>query len=58
MVTFDYGGDRSMMLELTFLIGLIVGLLTALILFYFLFHDDLKAADDFEERQERYRKMI
>ena len=47
-----------MILELVFLFGLIVGLLAALILFYFLFHDDLKALDDFDERQERYRKMI
>lgn len=47
-----------MILELIFLTGLCTGLLAGLILFYFLFHDDLRALDDFDERQERYRKMI
>ena len=46
-----------MMLELIFISGLITGLLAGLILFYFLFHDDLKALDDFDERQEKYKKM-
>ena len=47
-----------MILELIFLTGLFTGLLAGLILFYFLFYDDLKALDDFDERQQRYRKMI
>ena len=47
-----------MILELIFISGLITGLLAGLILFYFLFHDDLKALDDFDERQEKYKRMI
>lgn len=47
-----------MILELTFILGLTTGIVTGLILFYILFRDDLKAMDEFEERQERYRKMI
>ena len=46
-----------MILELVFLLGLITGIIAGLILFYILFHDDLKAADDFEERQKKYKKM-
>ena len=47
-----------MIYEIAFLLGLTVGLVAGLILFYFLFYEDLKALDEFEERQERYRKMI
>ena len=47
-----------MILEIVFILGLCTGLITGLILFYILFHDDLKALDEFEERQEKYRKMI
>lgn len=47
-----------MILELIFIFGLIIGVIAGLILFYILFHDDLKALDDFDERQERYKKMI
>lgn len=47
-----------MILELVFIMGLTVGLVVGLILFYILFRDDLKALDEFNERQERYRKMI
>jgi len=47
-----------MILELSFLIGLITGLCAGLILFYILFYEDLKALKEFNERQERYRKMI
>ena len=47
-----------MILELIFIFGLITGVIAGLILFYILFHDDLKALDDFDERQERYKKMI
>lgn len=46
-----------MILELVFILGLTLGLVAGLILFYILFHDDLKAADDFEERQKKYKKM-
>jgi|GEM_PF-5849543 len=44
-----------MILEISFLIGLITGLVTSLILFLIIFKDN---DDDFEKRQERYRKMI
>lgn len=47
-----------MILELVFIIGLILGLVAGLILFYLLFREDFKALDEFEERQEKYRKMI
>lgn len=47
-----------MILESIFLLGLITGIIAGLILFYFLFHDDLKALDDFEERQNKYKRMI
>lgn len=47
-----------MIFELCFLIGVITGLCAGLILFYILYRDDLKALDEFEKRQERYRKMI
>lgn len=44
-----------MIIELTFLIGLTTGLIAALILFLIVFR---KKDDDFEKRQERYKKMI
>lgn len=47
-----------MILELTFLLGILVGDLSSFLIFYLLFRDDLKALDEFEKRQERYRKMI
>ena len=47
-----------MIYEIAFLLGLTVGTVAGLILFYLIFHEDLKALDEFEERQERYRKMI
>lgn len=47
-----------MILELTFLIGLTTGSIAGLILFYFIFWDDIKAAKEFNKRQNRYRKMI
>ena len=47
-----------MILELVFIIGLITGIIAGLILFYILFREDFKALDEFEERQEKYRKMI
>lgn len=47
-----------MILEIVFIIGLITGLVAGLILFYFLFREDLKALDEFNKRQEKYRKII
>ena len=47
-----------MILELTFLIGLTTGSIAGLILFYILFHDDIKTVKEFNDRQERYRKLI
>lgn len=47
-----------MILELTFLIGLTTGSIAGLILVYILFGEDLKALDEFEKRQERYKRMI
>lgn len=47
-----------MIIEFVFLLGLLTGLATGLILFYILFHEDLKALDEFEERQEKYKRMI
>ena len=47
-----------MIFELVFIIGLITGLVAGLILFYILFREDFKALDEFNDRQERYRKMI
>lgn len=47
-----------MILELVFILGLTTGLVAGLILFYLLFGEDLKALDDFEERQQKYKKMI
>ena len=47
-----------MILELIFLIGLTTGLLAGVILFYIIYYDELKAAREFNERQEQYKKMI
>lgn len=47
-----------MIIGIIFLLGLTTGLVAGLILFYILFHDDLKALDKFDKRQERYRRMI
>ena len=47
-----------MIFEIFFLLGLITGLLAGLILFLIIYSDDLKALEEFEDRQERYRRMI
>ena len=47
-----------MILESIFLLGLITGLTAALILFYILDYEDRKSKKEFDERQERYKKMI
>ena len=47
-----------MILESVFLLGLITGLVAGLILFYIIFRDDFRAVEEFNQRQERYRKMI
>ena len=47
-----------MILESVFLLGLITGLVAGLILFYIIFHDDFRAVEEFNQRQERYKKMI
>ena len=47
-----------MILELTFILGLITGIVAGLILFYLIFRDDFRAVEEFNQRQERYRKMI
>ena len=47
-----------MILESVFLLGLITGLVVGLILFYIIFRDDFRAVEEFNQRQERYKKMI
>ncbi|WP_458456192.1 hypothetical protein [Methanobrevibacter sp.] len=47
-----------MILEVTFILGLCTGVIAGLIVFYILFREDFKALDEFEERQEKYKKMI
>ena len=47
-----------MILELVFILGLIVGLSAALILFFISSYEDKKAEKEFDERQERYKRMI
>lgn len=46
-----------MLFEIVFIMGLITGLLAALILFLIIFREN-KASKEFDERQERYKKMI
>jgi len=45
-------------LDIVFLLGLTTGILTAVILFYIFYYEDIKAVKEFNERQEHYRKMI
>lgn len=47
-----------MILELVFLLGLTSGLSAGIILFYILFYDDIRAVKKFNERQEKYKRMI
>lgn len=46
-----------MILEIFFLSGLATGVFASLILVIFFYRED-KSSKEFEERQERYRKMI
>lgn len=46
-----------MILELVFIIGLGTGLLAGLILFFICEYEDRKARKEFDERQEKYKKM-
>ena len=45
-------------LQICFLIGLTTGIIASGILFYIIFYEDIKAVKEFNERQERYRRMI
>lgn len=47
-----------MILECVFILGLITGLFTGLILFLIFYWDEVKGNKEFDERQERYKKMI
>ncbi len=46
-----------MILELIFLSGLATGILASIIL-VLIFYKEEKASKDFEERQEKYKRMI
>ena len=47
-----------MILECVFILGLTTGLVAGLILFYIVFYEDMKSVKEFNERQERYRRML
>ena len=47
-----------MILELTFILGLTTGIVAGLILFYFIFRDDFRAVEEFNKRQEDYKRRI
>lgn len=47
-----------MIMEIVFLLGLITGCLACLILFLIIYREDIKAVKEFDERQERYKRMI
>ena len=47
-----------MILKLCFLIGLATGLCAGSIIFYIIFHSDIKAVKEFNERQEMYKRRI
>lgn len=46
-----------MILECVFLLGVITGLAASLIIFLFISHEERKAKKEFDERQEKYKKM-
>lgn len=46
-----------MILEIVFFIGLLAGILAGIVLFYTIFYEDMKAVEEFNERQEKYKKM-
>lgn len=45
-------------LQICFFIGLILGVLAGIILFYTIFYEDMKAVDEFNKRQEHYKKWL
>ena len=47
-----------MILEVVFILGLCTGFLAGLILFFICEYEDRKARKEFDERQERYKRMI
>ena len=47
-----------MIFEMVFLFGLITGCMASLILFLIIYREDIKASEEFDERQERYKRMI
>ena len=53
------GSVKLMILELVFILGMIVGFLSAGILFFIFFPiSEYRSKKKFEKRQERYRRMI
>ena len=46
------------MIEIVFLMGLFTGVLAGLILVLFFYREEKKAEKEFDERQEKYKKMI
>ena len=46
-----------MILELSFIFGLINGMFASLILFLIFYWEEIKASKEFDERQEKYKKM-
>lgn len=48
----------SIILQIAFFIGLICGIIAGLILFYTIFYEDMKAVEDFNKRQDHYRKWL
>ena len=47
-----------MIIEMVFLLGLTTGIFAGVILFFIIFYEEIKAVKEFNERQEKYRKMI
>ena len=47
-----------MILEMVFVLGLLTGLSSFLILFLLFYREDFKAWREFNKRQEYYKKMI
>lgn len=46
------------MIQLAFLIGFGTGIFVCTVLFFIIFYEDIKAVREFNDRQEKYRKMI
>ena len=47
-----------MILECVFILGLITGMFASLILFLIIYREDIKPKEEFNKRQEKYKKMI